>query len=761
MAPEKGGHVMATSTSKRVLKIGGMSCAACSAAVEKALRDVPGVSDAVVNFATDKAVVTYDPSKVSEEILKRAVADTGYDFLGTDDGGSAEDDGQLKRSRDRMIWAWALTLPIMAIMVPSMLFGVHLFGEKAMNILMLLGSAPVVLIIGSPTLRAAWSSVCHLSPTMDVLISLGMLAALSTGVLVFFLPVGNYSAVAAMILAFHLTGRYIEAQARGRASSAIRKLMDLEPDDAILLVNGVETSVPLSEVKAGDVMLVRPGQRIPTDGRVIQGESSVDESMATGESMPVHKAPGSEVIGASINLDGVLRVEATRVGRDTFLSQVVRLVEEAQGTKVPIQAFADQVTRIFVPVVLVLAAATFLAWMVSPPFLTDLLARAQTLLPWVNSDATPLTLAILASVSVLVIACPCALGLATPTTLVVSSGMGAERGILIRSGEAIQTLRDVKAVVFDKTGTLTYGKPEVTDVVKLGHLSEDDALAATALAEQGSEHPLARRLWEYAVSRLGSPEGQVAEFRSTPGKGVEATLETGQRVVVGRPGFLEEKGAIGESVKEAVESVRALTHSGKTVVFSAIDGEVAIAVAFQDTLKPEAPRVVKALVDMGIQPVMLTGDNERTARSIAEAAGITRYVAELLPQDKVNAIRGLQGEYGTVAMVGDGINDAPSLVQADVGIAIGTGTDIAIESSDVTIVRGELLPIVEALRLSRATFKKIKQNLFWALFYNVISIPLAALGLLHPVIAEAAMALSSVTVVTNANLLKRERIRFD
>ncbi len=755
---------MAKNATKKVLKIGGMSCASCSAAVEKALKDVPGVGDAVVNFATEKAVVTYDPSKVSDETLEQAVYDSGYDYLGTYDEGSDEGDDlqeKLLKSRNRMIWAWALTLPVMAVMVPSMLFGAQVFSETVMNALMLAGSIPVVFVIGLPTLRAAWSSIRHLSPNMDVLISLGMLAALSTGILVFYLPVGNYSAVSAMILAFHLTGRYIEAQARGKASSAIRKLMDLEPEDAVLLVNGVETKVPLSSVKVGDLMLVRPGQRIPTDGKVVLGESSVDESMATGESMPVHKAQGSEVIGASINLDGVLRVEATRVGRDTFLSQVVKLVEEAQGTKVPIQAFADKVTRVFVPIVLVLAGVTFAAWILSPPFLVDLLVRAEALLPWVNPAATPLTLAILAAVSVLVIACPCALGLATPTALVVSSGMGAERGILIRSGEAIQTLRDVKAVVFDKTGTLTYGRPEVTDVLRLGALTEEEALELTALAEQGSEHPLAQRLYDYAVSRLGRSDGQVAEFRSTPGKGVEATVLGGRRVVVGRPGFLQEKGISGESVQEATEKIRDLAMEGKTVILSAIDGQVALAVAFLDTVKPEATRVVTALRELGIEPVMLTGDNSRTAKSIAEAAGITRYVAELLPEDKVTAIRGLQDEYGTVAMVGDGINDAPSLVQANVGIAIGTGTDIAIESSDVTIVRGELSSIVEAVRLSRATFRKIKQNLFWALFYNVVAIPLAVLGLLHPVVAESAMALSSVTVVTNANLLRREKIRFE
>lgn len=755
---------MAQNAAKRVLRIGGMSCASCAAAVEKALESVPGVGDAVVNFATEKAVVTYDPSKVSEEALERAVRDAGYDYLGVEDEGAGHTDDfqeKLRISRNRMIWAWALTLPVMAVMVPDMLFGAHLFSMKAMKWIMLIGSAPVVFIVGFPTLKTAWSSVRHRAPTMDVLISLGMLAALSTGVLVFFLPVGNYSAVAAMILAFHLTGRYIEAQARGRASSAIRKLMDLEPEDAVLLVNGVETKVPLSSVKVGDLMLVRPGQRIPTDGRVVHGESSVDESMATGESMPVHKTVGSEVIGASINLDGVLQVEATRVGRDTFLAQVVKLVEEAQGTKVPIQAFADKVTRGFVPVVLVLSSLTFVVWLVSPPFLLGLLERAQTLLPWVNPGASPLTLAILASVSVLVIACPCALGLATPTALVVSSGMGAERGILIRSGEAIQTLRDVKAMVFDKTGTLTYGKPEVTDVINLGTLSEGEALRLTALAEQGSEHPLAQRLFAYAASRLGNVTGQVDEFRSTPGKGVEAVLDGGRRVVVGRPGFLQEKGISGESVQEAVTKVKDLALSGKTVILSAVDGQVASAVAFLDTLKPEAQKVLRALKEMGIEPVMLTGDNERTARAIAEEAGITRFVAELLPEDKVTAIRALQDEFGTVAMVGDGINDAPSLVQANVGIAIGTGTDIAIESSDVTVVRGELSSIVEAVRLSRATFRKIKQNLFWALFYNVVAIPLAVLGLLHPIIAESAMALSSVTVVTNANLLRREKIRFE
>ncbi|MBC7255146.1 MAG: copper-translocating P-type ATPase, partial [Chloroflexi bacterium] len=611
---------------------------------------------------------------------------------------------------------------------------------------------PVLLWPGYATFRSAWNAVRHGHANMDVLIAMGTAASWASGPLSFALPVSSYAGVAAMIMAIHLTGRYIEASAKGRASQAIRKLLQLGAKTAFILIEGREYEVPLAHVKVGDVMIVRPGAKIPTDGIVLAGESTVDESMATGEAMPVPKKPGDEVIGATVNQGGLLQVRATRVGADTFLAQVIRMVEEAQGTKVPIQEFADRVTAVFVPIVLGLAVLTALLWGLGSTPLRGLLTAVQGILPWVDPGLSTLTLALAATISVLVIACPCALGLATPTALMVASGMGAEHGILIRQGAAIQAMREVKAIVFDKTGTLTEGRPMVTDWVPLG-VPEVELQRLAASAERGSEHPIGRAIVAGAEHRgiaLQDPE----TLQAMQGQGIVARI-AGQEVLVGSARFLQERGI---AIQPAEEHLARLEGEAKTTVLVACDGVLIGLVAVADPLKKEAPEVIRALQALGLQVAMITGDHVRTAEAIAREAGISHVVAGVLPEGKVAALRRLRETFGMVAMVGDGINDAPALAQADVGIAIGTGTDIAIEAADITLVRGDLRGVVSAVKLARAAFRKIRQNLFWAFFYNLIMIPLAMLGFMHPVLAEIAMASSSITVVTNANLLRRVRL---
>ena len=772
------------------LPIGGMTCASCVNHVERALKKVPGVVEANVNLATEKATVTYIPGVAGLADFKRAVAEAGYEVLEMREeaAGVEEEEDEAERkmreARFRMRVAWAFTVPIVLWMLAEMFFGIVWPNATIYNLGMILLALPVLFWVGRKTYRSGLTAVLHGYANMDTLITLGTGASLLTGPASFFFPVANYAGVAAMIMAFHLTGRYVEETAKGRASQAIRKLLELGAKTARVIRDGQEVEVPIEEVQVGDIMVVRPGEKIPTDGVVIEGESAVDESMATGESMPVNKRPGDEVIGATVNQEGLLKVRATKVGKDTFLAQVIKLVEEAQGSKVPIQEFADRVTGVFVPVVMSIALLTVVAWLVFPETMLALV-RAGSFLPWVNPNLGVVTLAIVSMVAVLVIACPCALGLATPTALMVGSGMGAEHGILIRSGEAIQTLKDVKVIIFDKTGTLTKGKPEVTDVVvdeQYSVISEqysvisnqspeiggtdhrllitDYCLRLAASVEQGSEHPLGRAIVERARER-GIELIDVQDFQAVPGKGVRASLD-GRTVLVGSPLFFDQD--LGVDLNPLQEDLDRLQAEGKTVMLvgeAVGDGAPSVVgmIAVADTLKEDSALAVEELHRMGLQTAMITGDNRRTAEAIARKVGIDHVLAEVLPDGKVAEVRKLQERFGLVAFVGDGINDAPALTQADVGIAIGTGTDIAIEASDVTLVRGELTGVVEAVNLSRATFRKIKQNLFWAFFYNVIMIPLAIIGWMHPVLAEIAMATSSVTVVTNANLLRRVDIR--
>ncbi len=779
------GYDVATKTVS--LPIGGMTCASCVAHVEGALAETAGVLNVNVSLATEKATVEYVPTVTGLPDFRRAVAEAGYEVLPT----AEEQVGRkaiptyvrkMQDARQRMLLAWAFTGPIILWMLPEMLVGVAWPNPTVFKLGMLLLAAPVLFWAGRRTYVAAWSSTIHGAPNMDALIALGTGASFLTGITTFFVPIPTYAGVSAMIMAFHLTGRYVEASAKGRASQAIRKLLELGAKTARVLVNGVEREVPIEAVQVGDVMVVRPGEKLPTDGVVVAGESAVDESMATGESMPVNKHPGDEVIGATVNQDGLLRIHATRVGQDTFLAQMVRLVEQAQGTKVPIQAFADRVTAVFVPVVVGVALFIFLAWFLFPETLRPITVWASGFLPWVDPNLGRFTLALINTVSVLVIACPCALGLATPTALMVGSGIGAENGILIRSGEAIQAMRDVRVVVFDKTGTLTRGHPDVTDVIakdeetrrqgdkekgrggdgiRNSQFAIRNLLRWAASVEVGSEHPLGQAVVRRAEEQ-GLALGELRDFEALRGKGVRGVVD-GKSVWVGSRTLLEEHGV---AVATLEDEMRRLENDGKTAMLVAVDGELVGLLAVADTLKDDAIAAIRELKALGLETVMLTGDNRRTAEAIARQVGIVRVLAEVLPEAKLAEIQRLQGSVGDlrptgglVAMVGDGINDAPALTQADVGIAIGSGTDIAIEAADITLVRGDLSSVVSAVKLSRATFNKVVQGLFWAFFYNVVMIPLAILGMMHPVLAEIAMATSSVTVVTNANLLRRVDIQ--
>jgi len=746
-------QLIASETSQRItIPIKGMHCASCALTVEKALGKQAGVRRASVNFASETAAVEYDLRVTSLDELVSTVREAGYDALSPEQAEHAEVEGEvlkMRTARRRMFIAWALTAPIVGWMVLEMFFGIVWPSMTVFTIGMTLLAAPVVFWKGWPTMRSAFKAVIHLRANMDVLIGMGTVVSFLTGPASLFTAVANYAGVSAMIMAFHLTGRYIETAAKGRASQAIKKLVQLGAKTARVLVEGEEKEVHIETVQVDDLLIVRPGEKIPTDGVIVEGNGSIDESMATGESMPVHRTPGQEVIGATVNQEGLLTVKATRVGSDTFLAQVIKLVEECQGSKVPIQVVADRITAYFVPVILGLAALTFLSWLLFPGALRPVVEWASGFIPWVNPGLGSLTLALVAGVSVLVIACPCALGLATPTALMVGSGVGAEHGVLIRNGEAIQTLKDVAVIVFDKTGTITKGKPEVTDVVPFGETGKKELLSIAASLESGSEHPLGKAVVAHARAE-GIQLLPIREFRAEKGKGIQAEID-GQKVYAGSRSYLKEERF---SVQEVVSFISPLEKAGKTVMIVGRGGKLLGALAFADTLKEDAVQAIDELRSMGIEPAMITGDNRVTAEAIAAQVGITRVLAEVLPEGKLREIRRLQETTGKIAMVGDGINDAPALTQADVGIAIGTGTDIAIEASDVTLVRGDLAGVVTAVRLSRATFRKIRQNLFWALFYNFIAIPAAMFGLLHPVIAEAAMATSSVNVVTNANLLR-------
>ena len=699
------------------LDVLGMTCGSCAARVEKTLNKQPGVQ-ASVNFATGEAVVRLDDGAPTFEALREAVKDRGYDVrIHVDEAEEAARREERAWFR-RMLVAWPLGAATMLI---SMLWMDETWARWTAFAL----ATPVQFYSGWPFLRGAAIRARRRSANMDTLIAVGTLAAYLFSVWALTGTEDLYFDSAAVIIAFLTLGRWLEARAKGRASQAITRLLELGAKDARVLRGGKELRVPADSVQVGWTLKVLPGEKIPVDGCVLEGASAVDESMLTGESVPVEKTAGDEVAGATVNLDGVLVFEATRVGQDTALAQIARLVAEAQGSKAPIQRLADRVAGVFVPIVIGIAAVTALAWF---------------------AVEGTLEAALVPAVAVVIIACPCALGLATPAALMVGTGRGAQMGILIRGAEILERSKNVDTVVFDKTGTLTEGRMRLIEV-----FGGEEALARAAAVESGSEHPIGKAIVEGAHER-GASVPEVHDFRAVPGRGARATLD-GSEVLIGRRAYLVEQGIeFPPSVEREAERLEA---EGSTVVWGGWDGVAQAVYAVADTVKPDAADAVAGLHALGVRVVMLTGDRRRTGEAIASQVGIDRVIAEVLPEDKVEVVRGLQAEGRVVAMVGDGINDGPALAQADLGIAIGTGTDVAIEASDITLIRGELAGVVSAIRLSRRTFRTIVENLFWAFGYNVAAIPLAAFGLLNPVIAGGAMAMSSVSVLANSLRLRR------
>jgi Cu+-exporting ATPase len=715
----------------------------CAGLVSASIRRLPGIVEIGANIASHRVTVCFDADKVEAKAIGEAVTKAGYTLAAIDEARSATpaaaediEEQYLAQAWRRL---WIAAVPATLIMA---LMGVHMLWVPVPGYLAFIAvlALPAVFFEGGwATHKSAWRSLVNRTANMDVLISLGSLPPYLIGLVGFVYPMTSFIEMATTIMTFHLLGRYLETRAKGRASQAIRKLITMGAKTAMVLRDGQEVEVEIAALQVGDIMVVRPGGKVPTDGEIVEGVSHFDESIATGESVPVEKGPGEAVIGATINKEGLVQVRATRVGADTFLSQVIRLVEEAQGSKVPIQELADRVTSVFVPGVILLSVASW----------------GATFLPWIDPTLTPLLIATLSAIAVLVIACPCALGLATPTAIMVGSGLGAERGVLIRSGEAIQTLKDIKVVVLDKTGTITRGEPALTDVVPAPGTPEETLLVHAASVEAGSEHPLGQAIVTAARER-GLVVPKVTDFRAVTARGVEGRVE-GKHTRVGSRRMLDEAGIAIDGLGEALTR---LETEGKTAMLVAIEDRAIGIVAVADTIKPDSRSAIAALKSMAIEPIMITGDNERTARYVADQVGIDEVLAGVLPEGKVDAIRSLQEKHGQrVAMVGDGINDAPALKQANVGIAIGAGADVAIEAADVTLVTGELSKVVEAIRLSRATFSKIVQNLFWAWFYNVAAIPIAAAGLLHPMIGVIAMTTSSLSVVGNSILLKRARLK--
>jgi len=743
-------------TKKSIFPVGGMTCASCVARVEQALSSVPGVISANVNLASEKATVDYiEGTEIAS--LRRAVKEAGYELgseVETLEDVTTAAQRESRAVRNRFILA--ITLGALILVLG---FGPSFVGKPY---LLWALATPVQFWAGWRFYRGAWGALKHRTADMNTLIAVGTSAAYLYSMVAILFPglfvaAGRepalYFDTAALIIGLILLGRFLEARARGQTSEAIKKLIGLQPKTALVIRDGEEREIPVEDVQVGDLILVRPGERVPVDGIVRQGYSSIDESMITGESIPVEKKTGDEVISATINKTGSFQFEATKVGKDTTLAQIIRLVEEAQGSKAPIQRLADVIASYFVPIVIGIAIATFIIWYFVGP-------------------APAFTFALLNFVAVLIIACPCALGLATPTAIMVGTGKGAENGVLIRSAEALERSHQINAVLLDKTGTLTRGEPKVTDIIAVPSSSQEEVLRLAASAERGSEHPLGEAIVK-AASEKKLELSPVSDFTAIPGHGVEAAVRK-MKLLLGNLKLIKDRGL---SLNGLEEEANQLWEKGKTVMFLGIDSQVAGIIALADTLKPNAKAAVDALHNMGIEVVMLTGDNRRTAEAIAREVGIDHVLAEVLPEHKAQEVKRLQDEGKVVAMVGDGINDAPALAQADVGIAIGTGTDVAMETGDITLISGDLGGIVTAISLSKRTMRTIKQNLFWAFAYNTALIPVAAgvlylafgqtgvpaglhfvlgnYGFLNPILAAAAMAVSSITVVSNSLRLRR------
>ena len=723
------------------LRISGMTCAACSARVEKKLNSLGGVKLANVNLAAEKATISYNQDRIKVVDMIKAVKDLGYGAEKIEDISRDQEKEQketeIRNMRVALLASALLSLPLVTAMVLSML-KVHspVLAMLHNQYFQLAVATPVQFIIGARFYKQSYYALRSGSANMDVLVAMGTSAAYFFSLYnVFFqtVPAGMmkdlYFEAAAIIITLILLGKYLETIAKGRTSEAIKKLAELQAKTARVIRQGQEIDIPIEDVELGEIVVVRPGEKVPVDGKIMEGMSSLDESMLTGESLPIDKKAGDLVYGATINKFGVFKLEATRVGKDTALAQIIKMVEDAQGTKAPIQKIADQVAGVFVPVVLVIAAVTFVAWYFT---------------------GAGINKSLISAVTVLVIACPCALGLATPTAIMVGTGKGAENGILIKGGEHLEMAYKLDTVVLDKTGTITKGKPEVTDVISLGTLDENTILKMAAQAEKSSEHPLGAAIYEKGKQICGQIDDSD-NFEAIPGRGVKAIIN-GQKIYVGTRKLMTERGITIDTVENSITN---LEDHGKTAMLMAVNGKLESILAVADTLKDNSREAIADLQNMGIEVYMITGDNQRTADAIASQVGISTVLAEVLPENKAREVEKLQAQGKTVAMVGDGINDAPALAAADIGMAMGTGTDVAMEAADITLMRGDLRTITASIRLSRQTMRKIKQNLFWAFVYNIIGIPFAALGMLNPIIAGAAMAFSSVSVVTNSLSLKR------
>jgi P-type Cu+ transporter len=715
--------------------IGGMHCAACAVRNERTLRKIPGVREANVNLGTRRARVDFDETAVSETALHEAIVESGYEVLADEAGDHRQQARQeLQNARRRALLAIVFAAPVTLLAMSDIALPWSYVGRNASIWIEAIFSSVIILGLGLDFHRGMLLQARNFAANMDTLISLGTLAALLYSLWGMFVGSPHlYFETGAVIAALILLGRYFEARSRGQAGEAIEKLMELGAKTARVIRDGQEQDIPIDQVKVGDLLQVRPGEKVPVDGAVANGSSSVDESMLTGESMPAAKVKGDEVFGATINISGAFQMTATKVGQDTVLAQIVRMVSEAQGNKAPIQKLADRVSGIFVPIVLSIALATAIGWYLVTGDIY------QSFVP---------------AVAVLLIACPCSLGLATPTAIMVGTGVGARRGILIKNGEALERGRKIDVVVFDKTGTLTEGRPAVADVVSTrADVSQDDVLRIAASLERMSEHPLGDAIVRAAKERhiaLAEVEG----FENLAGRGIKGRLDNAA-VAVGNLRLMQEEGVPVELSLPHIETREA---RAETAIAVARNGELIGVIAVADTLKSDAKDAIQQLRSEGIVTVMITGDNHRTAKAIAGRIGVDEVFAEVLPQDKAEHVKRLQGRGQRIAFVGDGINDAPALAQADLGIAIGTGTDIAIEAGNIVLVKGSPLKVIEALRLSRLTFKTIKQNLFWAFFYNIAAIPLAAFGLLNPMIAAGAMAISSVSVVGNSLRIRRQKL---
>jgi len=716
--------------------IGGMHCASCAARNERVLNKITGVLEASVNFATHSARVQFDEAAISESTLYDAVVRNGYQVLTSEFAQDHKDQArrELQSARWRAFLALLLAAPVAVLGMFEIALPWTLGGHNLSLWIEGVLSAIVILGLGQEFHSGMMRQARQGAANMDTLISLGTLTALLYSAWV--MSQGGdhlYFETGAVIAALILLGRYFEARSRGQASEAIEKLIDLGAKTAHVVRDGQEQDIPVDEVRVGDILLVRPGEKIPVDGKVVQGESSVDEAMLTGESMPVAKTEGDALFGATLNVSGAFRMEATKVGQDTTLAQIVKMVGDAQGHKAPVQKLADKISGIFVPIVLGIALLTAIGWYVATGDIS------QSIIP---------------AVAVLVIACPCSLGLATPTAIMVGTGLGARRGILIKNGEALERGYRIDVVIFDKTGTLTEGKPKVTEIFSCQpQATADDVLRIAASIEKLSEHPLAQAIVRAAQEKQ-LPLADIGKFQNIAGKGVRGTLGEAT-VFTGSPRLLREEGI---ELLPHTAKIESYEDRAQTVVGLARDGVLLGLIAIADTLKDDAKLAIERLHAERIETVMITGDNRKTAQAIAAQIGISRVLAEVLPQDKAQEVRALQSQGRRVAFVGDGINDAPALAQADLGIAIGTGTDVAIEAGNIVLVKGSPLKIIDALMLSRLTFKTIKQNLFWAFFYNVAAIPLAAFGLLNPMVAAGAMAISSVSVVGNSLRIKRQKL---